>query len=158
MRGGGERGVSPSLLLRIAAVIGLLFAAGHSRGAPWTPVKDGPAAALLDGMKSLQLDVMGARHSYWDFYQGFGLSISVYLLMLAVLLWQLAALARQDARRLRPLLLTLAVAYLAAGVLAWQYIFALPMAFCGAIAVCILAAWWRAGAAVAKTGAAGGPA
>ena len=137
--------MSPTVLLRIAALIGLLSAAGHSRGAPWTPAKDGPAAALLDNMKSLQMNVMGARHSYWDFYQGFGLSVGVYQFMLALLLWQFAALARQDARRLRPLLLTLAAGYLVAGVLAWQYIFVLPLVFSGAIVLCILAAWWRAG-------------
>jgi len=141
--------VSPAVLLRIAALIGLLFAAGHSRGAPWTPVKDGPAAAVLDGMKSLQLRVMGAQHSYWDFYQGFGLSISACLLALALLLWQLAALAKQDARRLRPLMLTLAAGYLAVGILGWLYIFVLPLVFGGAVVLCILAAWWRAGRAVA---------
>lgn len=139
--------MSPAVLLRIAALIGLLFAAGHSRGAPWTPVKDGPAAAVLDGMKSLQLQVMGARHSYWDFYQGFGLSISACLFAMALLLWQLATLAKQDARRLRPLLLTLAAGYLAVGILGWRYIFALPLVFSGAVALCILAAWWRAGRA-----------
>ena len=139
--------MSPTLLLRIAALIGLLFAAGHSRGAPWTPVKDGPAGVLLESMKSLQLEVMGARHSYWDFYQGFGLSISACLFVLALLLWQLAALARQDARRLRPLMLTIAAGYLAVGILGWLYIFVLPLVFGVLVAALILAAWWRAGRA-----------
>lgn len=139
--------MSPAILLRIAALIGLLLAAGHSRGAPWTPVKEGPAAALLDSMKSLQMTVMGARHSYWDFYQGFGFSLSACLFMMALLLWQLASLAKQDARRLRPLLLTLAAGYAAVGILGWQYIFVLPLLFSGAIVLCILAAWWRAGRA-----------
>ncbi|HZR36609.1 MAG TPA: hypothetical protein VFA75_14650 [Nevskia sp.] len=137
--------MSPTLLLRIAAALGLLLAAGHSRGAPWTPVRDGPAAILLGSMQSLQMNVMGARHSYWDFYQGFGLSISACLFAMALLLWQLAALARQDARRLRPLLLTLAAGYLAVGILGWCYIFVLPLVFGAAIALCILAAWWQAG-------------
>lgn len=141
--------MSPAVLLRVAALIGLLFAAGHSRGAPWTPVKDGPAAALLDSMKSLQLQVMGAQHSYWDFYQGFGFSISACLFVLALLLWQLAALAKHDARRLRPLMLTLAAGYLAVGILGWLYIFALPLVFGVVVAACILAAWWRAGRAAA---------
>jgi hypothetical protein len=133
--------------LRAAAVVGALFAAGHTRGMPWTPVKDGAAAAVLDAMKAVPISMAGAQHSYWDYYQGFGISISVYLLALAVLLWQLAALARQDARRLRPLLLTVAAAYAAVGVIAWQYIFMVPLLFSGVIVVCILVACVLAGRA-----------
>lgn len=145
--------MTPVLPLRIGAVIGALFAAGHTRGMPWTPVKDGPAAAVLDAMKTVPVSMAGTQHSYWDYYQGFGLSITVYLFALAVALWQIAALARQDARRLRPLLLTLALAYSAAGIIGWQYIFVVPLVFSGVIVACILAAWVLAGRERAGAGA-----
>jgi hypothetical protein len=38
-------------------------------------------------MKSHHFDAMGFSRTYWDFYYGFGLVISGYLLVQAVMLW-----------------------------------------------------------------------
>jgi len=44
--------MTPSFLLRIAAVITLLYCAGHTMGMPWTPATGPQEAAVLDAMKT----------------------------------------------------------------------------------------------------------
>jgi hypothetical protein len=146
--------VKSSILLRIASVIAFLFAAGHTMGAPWTPATGEPELAVVESMKALHFTVMGADRSYWDFYFGFGVSISVYLLALAVILWQSASLARSDAMRTRPMMLTLLAAYLIIGVVGWMYFFAIPLIMAAAICVCMILAWLSAGRQRAQGGTA----
>jgi hypothetical protein len=74
-------------------------------------------------------DRMGAKRSYFDFYMGFGHSLSVAQVMLAILLWQLAALARTDAPGVRPMIAVIALATMAGGIIAWRFIFPLPALF-----------------------------
>ena len=94
--------MKPKLLLRIAAVLSLLFCAAHASGMPWTPVLEPAEQAVIDAMKSQTFEVMGQTRSYWSFYLGFGVSLDVYMLLQAVLLWLLAGLAAADWRRARP--------------------------------------------------------
>ena len=91
-------------------------------------------------MKSLRFTVMGVDRSYWDFYFGFGVCITVYQLAFAVILWQTASLANTDAARTRPIMLTMLAAYFGIGVLGWMYFFAAPLIMSGAICVCIVLA------------------
>jgi hypothetical protein len=128
------------LLLRIAAVFALLFFAGHMSGMPWTPALEPAQQAVIDAMKSQTFDTMGQTRSYWSFYQGFGLTLDVFLLLQAVLLWQLAGLAAVDWRRARPMAASfLAASVLGAGV-AWQYIFIIPVVCNLLVALCLLLA------------------
>lgn len=117
-----------TLWLRISAVIALLFAAGHALGGRkhWSPMGENP---VFSAMRDTHFQTMGVNRSYLDFYTGFGWSIVVMQLMLALLLWQLATLARADARAVRPLIAVIAVAMAVTGVIAWQLIFALPALF-----------------------------
>jgi hypothetical protein len=80
--------------LRIAAVIAALYAAGHTAGRPWTPTHDPLAQGVVVAMREVHFSAVGLTRSYWDFYQGFGVALSVLLAMEAILLWQLAGLAR----------------------------------------------------------------
>ena len=97
--------MNPRLLLRTAAVVALLLGVGHSLGAPWTPVLGPAERVVIDAMKSDQFAVMGDTRSYWNFYVGFGWSISVYLVAQAIVLWQLAAQAKRDPRGVRPMVI-----------------------------------------------------
>ena len=114
--------------LRVSSVISLLFALGHVLGGLkyWSPMGDNP---VLQVMRATEFDTMGARRSYFDFYMGFGHSLSVAQVMLAILLWQLATLARINALDVRPLIGVIALATLAGGVIAWRYIFPVPALF-----------------------------
>src|SRR5438105_2808568 len=96
--------MSASTRLRIASIIAFVYWIGHTAGAPWTPARGAAETAALDALRSLHFAVQGFSRSYWDFYVGFGIAISAFLLVQAVLLWQLAALAKIDAERLRPMI------------------------------------------------------
>jgi hypothetical protein len=70
---------------------------------------------------------MGNTRSYWDFYHGFGLGITISLAAEAVVFWLLGSLAKTDARRLRPILATFFLAYAALGIVSEAYFFPGPV-------------------------------
>jgi len=132
--------MTTTLWLRISAAIALLFAAGHALGGLkyWSPMGDNP---VLQSMRSVRFDTMGANRSYFDFFMGFGHSISVLLVMQAVLLWQLATLARTNALSVRPMIAAIGLATVALGVIAWRFIFPLPALFSLVLAVTLAVAY-----------------
>ena len=132
--------MSTSLMLRVAAVISLLFAVGHSLGglSHWSPVPDNP---VLRAMTDTRFDVMGFSRSYLDLYVGLGWSISVFMLLQAILLWQLAPLARTEPARVKPMVAAFAAAALANGLIALVFLFAIPAAFSAALLVALVLAW-----------------
>jgi hypothetical protein len=128
--------------LRIASASAALYAAGHTAGMPWTPSQDVMAQGVVVAMRGVRFAAAGATRSYWQFYQGFGLAISVLLAMEAVLLWQLAAVAR-DTGRYRAMTVTHLVGVLGLGAVAGLYIFALPLWLSLLIAACLVTALLR---------------
>lgn len=132
--------MTTTLWLRISSVISLLFAVGHTLGGLkyWSPMGDNP---VLQAMRTVRFDTMGANRSYFDFYMGFGYTLSVSQVMLAILLWQLATLARTDARRLRPLIAVIALATAVSGVIAWHFIFPMPALLSLALVASLAAAY-----------------
>ena len=148
--------MTASRWLRVAAVIMALFAAGHTMGGrkAWSPVGETP---VLQQMQAFRFDAMGTSRSYYEFYLGFGYVISVLQFMLAVLLWQVGGLARDDAKRARPLIGTFLVAAIASTLVTWRYIFLVPTIFSIvytlAVALAFFAARGRSGVA-RSTGAA----
>lgn len=132
--------VTTTLLLRIASVISLIFTAGHTMGGlrKWSPMGDN---AVLKAMTDVRFDTMGASRSYLDFFMGFGWSLSVFMLMETILLWQLASLAQTDPARLRPMIAVIALATVAAGVIAWRFIFPVPAVFSGVLALALTLAY-----------------
>jgi hypothetical protein len=132
--------MTTSLLLRIAAVISLLFAAGHTLGGTkkWSPMGENE---VLQAMTTVHFDVMGVNRSYLDFFMGFGWSLSVTLLLQCVLLWQMASLARSEPWRMRPMIAAFALATLAGGAIAWFFIFPIPAVFSGVLLIVLVAAY-----------------
>ena len=134
-----------STFLRIASIITLLYFAGHTAGAPWTPDEGAGAVPVLEAMKSHSFDVIGSTRTYWDFYFGFGVTISLYLLMQAAVLWQLGSLAKTDALRVRPIVASFCLAFIVNTALAWKYFFVIPLVTSVAISVCLALAFVTAG-------------
>jgi len=128
--------MKPSHFLRIASAIALLFALGHTLGAmeSWSPQGETP---VLAQMKSFRFDAMGVSRTYWDFYFGFGLLISVFLLLQAVVLRQLTSIALSEPTRVRPLVGSFFVASVASALLIWKFIFTVPVLFSIAISICL---------------------
>jgi len=80
------------LLLRIAAILMLLHAAGHTLGAlTWDKVPDAKMNALINGMKSEHFLFMGKSMTLASFYSGYGYSLIGVLLMITTVLWLLSA-------------------------------------------------------------------
>lgn len=104
----------------------------------WSPMGDN---AVFRAMTDVRFDTMGANRSYLDFFMGFGWSLSVFMLMQTILLWQLASLARTDPARLRPMIAVIALATVASGVIAWRFIFPLPAVFSGVLALALALAY-----------------
>jgi hypothetical protein len=107
-----------STFYRIAAVLLLLFAAGHTSGFPWSD----PAWGVdLGSMQSTHLRIMGFSRTYWDFYVGFGLFVSVFLPLAVVLAWQLGGLPPESLARMRATAWAFALCFVAITVLSWKY-------------------------------------
>jgi hypothetical protein len=123
--------------LRIAAVLTLLYCAGHTSGMPWTPYTSAEATSVIETMKGHSFEEQGFKGTYWDIYFGFGLVISVYLLLQAVVLWQVASLARTDAMRVRPIVVSFLIAFIINVGLSWKYFFIIPVVMAALIAICL---------------------
>jgi hypothetical protein len=137
--------MKPSLLLRIAAIITLLFFAGHTSGIPWTPAVGPGELPVIEAMKSHSFEALGSTRTYWDYYFGFGVIISLYLLLQAVVLWQIAALAKHDAVRLRPIIASFFVAFCVNALLAFKFFFFIPVVMSVVIAIVLALAFYAAG-------------
>jgi len=135
--------MSPALLYRIASVLLVLFAAGHTLGFRRVDPRWG-LDATIGALKATQFQVQGFTRSYWAFYTGFGLFVTVLLVFAGILAWQLVALPKDTLRSLRVVTWALALSFLAVTFLSWRYFFIAPVVFSGVIAVCLLLAAWRA--------------
>lgn len=136
--------MNPALLLRIASVITLLLAVGHTAGGLsfWSPAGD---TEVLRAMRSFHFDAAGVSRTYLDFYLGFGFITGIYLLAQAVALWQLASMAKADPIRVRPLVGSFLLASAVSAFLSWRFIFGLPVVSFTAVAACLGLAFYAAG-------------
>jgi hypothetical protein len=132
------------LFLRIAAVLTFIHAVLHTIGGVFGKVNPGPAAIAVAAMRSNQFLLLGHMRSLWDFYHGMGLAATISLSAEAILFWQLGSLAKNDARRLRPILITFLVAYAALAVNSNTYFFFGPVIAEILIAACLGAAIYTA--------------
>jgi hypothetical protein len=133
--------LKPSLLYRISSVVLVLFAAGHTFGFRQADPKWG-AEPLLALMRSLRFDTQGFTRSYWDFFVGFGLFASVFLIFAAVLAWQLGGLDAETLRRVRDIRWALAISFVGVTILTCRYFFLIPIIFATVTALCLIAAAW----------------
>lgn len=129
--------MKPSLFLRIASVLTFIHAVLHTIGGVFGKVGPGPATVAVDAMKANQFLLMGNMRSFWDFYRGMGLAATISLTAEAILFWQLASLAKADARPLRPIMATFLVAYTAIAVNSYTYFFLAPVITELLIAACL---------------------
>jgi hypothetical protein len=114
--------------LCICSVLSFFFAVGHTLGARkhWSPEGEDP---VLKAMSTTHFEIEGVHRSYLDFYMGFGYSISVFQLMLAVLLWQLATLAYSNPSGVRPMIAVIGLTTALRSAISWRLIVPLPALF-----------------------------
>jgi hypothetical protein len=129
--------MKPVLFLRIAAVLTLIHAVLHTIGGVFSEAGPGPATIAVEAMKANQFLLMGHTRSYWEFYRGMGLAVTILLTAEAVLFWLLGSLAKTEARRLRPIVGTFLVGYAALAVNSYAYFFLAPVIVESLIAACL---------------------
>ena len=133
-----------SVFYRIASVLLVLFAAGHTFGFRQNNPEWG-ADAVIGLMRSVHFDAQGFTRTYWDFFSAFGLFFSVFLLFAAALAWLLGGLPAQTLARTRSIAWALAISFVAVTALSWRYAFTTPIVFSALITVCLIAAAWKPG-------------
>jgi hypothetical protein len=133
--------VKPTILLRVAAVLAFLHGVLHTIGGVFGGAAPGAQAAALAVMKANRFDAMGASRTYWDFYFGLGLFVSIVFFVEAVVFWQLGALARTHGALIRPILAVFCVGYLASALVTWRYVFLPPTVMQLIIAGCLAGAF-----------------
>jgi hypothetical protein len=132
--------VKPVIFLRIASLLTFIHALLHTIGGVFGKPAPGPQQAAVAAMKSNQFLLMGHTRSYWDFYMGMGLGVSIFLTAEAAVFWQLGSLAKVDSFRLRPIFAVFAAAYLVFALDSWRYFFVGPVIVEVLIALCLIAA------------------
>jgi hypothetical protein len=133
-----------SLLYRIASVLLVLFAAGHTIGFRRTKPEWG-VDPLITSMQQTHFAVDGFSRTYWSFFVGFGLFVSVLLLFAALVAWQLGSLPASTLLLMRVVAWGLAISFVIVTILSWRYFFIAPIVFSVIITACLIAAAWLSG-------------
>jgi hypothetical protein len=133
--------VKASLLYRVASVLLLLFAVGHTLGFRQSDPTWG-VDSLVGSMRSIHFDVQGFTRTYWDLFVAAGFSVGVFYVFAAVLAWQLGGLPADTLAVMRTTVWALALSFAAITVVSWTYLFVLPIAFSLVITLCLIAAAW----------------
>jgi len=133
--------MSASTFYRIAAVLLLLFAVGHTLGFRQSDPQWG-VDALLASMRSVHFEVQGFNRTYWDLFVAAGFCVGIFYLFAAILAWQLARLPAATLALMRGTAWAFAVCFAAITVVSWRYLFMLPVAFSMLITFCLSAAAW----------------
>jgi hypothetical protein len=135
-----------SLLYKIASVLLLFLAAGHTWGFRQIDPKWG-INSMIESMKSIHFQANGADRTYWDFFVGFGLFVSVFMVLAAVIAWELSTLSTETLAAMRLSAWGFVVCFALVAYLSWRYFFAVPVVFSIAILACLTLAAWRSGVA-----------
>jgi hypothetical protein len=133
-----------SLFYRIAAVLLLLLAIGHTLGFRQSDPTWG-VDTLLGSMRSIHFEVQGFSRTYWDLFLAAGFSVGVLYLFAAVLAWQLGGVPAETLAGMRVTVWALVLCFAAITVVSLRYLFILPIVFLIVITVCLtVAAWFSA--------------
>jgi len=125
-----------SIWFRALAVILALFTLGHTVGTIGAVTAAPEEAAVIAAMQGYRVPVMGFLRTYWEFYRGFSISISVLLAVLAVLAWQVGSLSQRNPRAALPFAITVLIACVAQAIVCFLYFFTAPMALSTLSVVC----------------------
>jgi hypothetical protein len=128
------------IFLRTAAVLVAVQSVLHTIGGVFGKPLPGAASAAYAAMKSNHFLVMGLDRSYWLFFIGFGLCITVSMVTEAAIFWLLGSLAPTMGSRLRPILAVFTVGYALLTVLAAAFFFPIPAIWNLVVVACLLAA------------------
>ncbi len=136
--------MKPTLFLRIASVLTFIFCTLHTVGGVFGKPASGMQTFVVQTMKANEFNFMGSQRSFWDFNIGYGLLISITLLVHAILFWHLGTLVKTEGARLRMIFALLFAEFAAQAPVAGRYFFVGPAVSSVLIAACLAAAFFTA--------------
>ncbi len=136
--------VKAPLFYRISSVLLLLFALGHTLGFRQVDPQWG-VDSLVQSMRTMHFNINGSERTYWDFFEGFGLFVTVLILFASIVAWQFGGLPVKTLAAMRASAWGLVVCFAAVAWLSFRYFFIVPMVFSSAILLCLTAAAWLSG-------------
>ncbi len=126
-----------ALLYRVASVLLVIFAIGHTFGFRQTDPKWG-IDALLDSVRTVRFHANGFdNRTFWNFYLGFGLFVTALMLLAAVFAWQMAQLSPEGLVNMRLSAWAFVGCFAFIVFLSWRYFFLIPLVFSAVILVCL---------------------
>jgi len=125
-----------STWFRALAVILAIFTLGHTVGTIRAITAAPEEAAVIVAMQGYRVPVMGFMRTYWGFYRGFSITISVWLAGLAVIAWQVGGLSRQNPRAALPVATTVLIACVANAIVSFLFFFTAPMVLSAVAVIC----------------------
>src|ERR1700760_1648936 len=117
-----------SIFYKIAAILLVLFAVGHTLAFRQVDPRWG-IDSVLQNMRATGFDVQGFRRTYWAFYVGFGLFVSVFQLFAAIVAWQLGGMSAEGLKSIATIRWAMVLCFVAVTVLSWKYFFMIPVVF-----------------------------
>jgi len=133
-----------SLLYRIASILLILFALGHTLGFRRLDPR-WKLDSIIAALRSTHFEVQGLNRTYWDFYVGFGLFVTVLLLFAALLAWQLGGLSREHLSAMPIITWGLAGCFVVVTFLSWKYFFIVPVIVSCVVTISLILAAVAAG-------------
>jgi len=125
---------------RVASVLLFVFCLMHTGGGMLAQKSLGPASdTVFEAMKRVHFDFNGADCTWYGFWFGFGLTASIFLLLSALVAWELERVPNELWPRLGLIPWAFVVSHAANTVLSWKYFFAGPGVF-GVVISLLLAA------------------
>jgi hypothetical protein len=115
---------------RVASVLLVIFCVMHTAGGMLAQKSLGAESdAVFAAMKRVHFEFNGADSTWYGFWFGFGLTASVFLLLSAIVAWQLERVPASDWPRVSVIAWSLCASQAVNTVLAWKYFFAGPGVF-----------------------------
>jgi hypothetical protein len=129
--------MKPATWFRIAFVVMLLFAVGHTFGFLTFRPATAEGQAVWAAMNSVRFSVGHATFSYGGFYVGFGLFVTAFLAFQTWLVWFLGKMAERAVVEARGIAWSLCVLQVASVGLSLRYFAAVPAVLSVLAAACL---------------------
>ena len=85
--------------------------------------------SLVQSMKSIHFNVNGPERTYWDFFFGFGLFVTVLMLLASIVAWQFGRLPSATLAAMHVSAWGFAVSFAVISWLSWRYFFSCRSCF-----------------------------
>ena len=123
---------------RIASCLLVFYTIGHTLGAVIdTPKFGAEADSVADLMKSVHVQTQGFDCTWYGFYRGFGIFVSLFFALSAVMTWIVGGMSTVKRRTVLPLMWALFASYATSVIVTLSYFFLVPALFSSAITLAL---------------------